>query len=89
MPSSATERAMRSVEIAAMVGSISSRNALNMRFVKVALSPPAMNNEITTSSREVMKASRAPEITEIRICGSVTVRNARKRVAPRLRATIS
>src|SRR5262249_1137963 len=83
-----TESAMSSVEIEAMVGSISSRSALNMRLVKVALSPPAMNKEITTSSSEVMKANSAPEITEILICGSVTVRKAHARVAPRLRATI-
>jgi hypothetical protein len=48
-----------------------------------------MNSAITTSSSEVMKAGSAPEMTAIRICGSVTVRKARGRLGPRLRATIS
>ncbi len=48
-----------------------------------------MKSEITTSSSEVMNASSAADITEVLICGSVTVRNAQGRLAPRLRATIS
>ena len=48
-----------SVEIAAIVGSIWSRSALNMWRVSVALSPPEMNSAMTTSSSEVMKASSA------------------------------
>ena len=81
--------AIRSEEIAATVGSTSSRRVTNIRRVSVAASPPLMNRATTTSSSEVMKASRAPEKTEKRICGRVTVRKARSREAPRLRATRS
>ena len=45
------------VEIEAIVRSIWSRSALNMLRVRVGLSPPEMNNAITTSSKNVRKAS--------------------------------
>lgn len=41
--------------MAAIVGSIWSRSALNMRRVSVVVSPPEMNSDTTTSSKEVMK----------------------------------
>ena len=80
---------MRMVEMEAIVGSMRSRSALNMRRVIVALGPPETNIAMITSSNEVRNESSAPVITEKRICGKVMTMNARKRVAPRLRATIS
>ena len=75
--------------MAAMVGSIWSRSALNMLRVSVELLPPAMNSARITSSKLVRNDSSAALTSEKRICGSVTVRKARARDAPRLRATIS
>ena len=77
------------VEIAAMVGSIWSRNALNMLRVRVELSPPDTNMATITSSKEVKNASSADVMMENRICGKVTVKNAVNREAPRPRAASS
>lgn len=62
---------------------------MNMLRVRVALSPPDTNRATMISSKLVMKASRALETTAKRICGKVITMKARKRLAPRLRATIS
>ena len=83
------EAAVISVLIAAMVGSISSRSAVNMRLVSGWYAPPEMNSPTTVSSSAEMKAKIAPVITLALICGSVTTRKLRNRFIPRLRATIS
>ncbi|MNH16409.1 hypothetical protein D3C79_760520 [compost metagenome] len=56
---------------------------------RVELSPLTMNRATTTSSNEAMKANSAPEKIDNFNCGSVTLRNAHARDAPRLRAAIS
>ena len=70
-------------EIAAIVGSIWSRKALNIVRVNVGLSPPNIVIATTTSSMEVKKASNAQVMMAKRICGTVMVRNAFQRGAPR------
>src|SRR5882724_8347975 len=81
--------AMSMVEIAAMVGLTWSRSEVNILRVSVEDSPREMKSAMTTSSNEVTKAKSAPDSTEIRICGKVTVKKAIQRLAPTLRATIS
>ena len=77
------------VEIAAMVGSMKSRSALNICLVRVAFTPPEMNMEMITSSNEVRKESSAAVRIEKRICGIVIRKKAFKRLAPKLLATLS
>ena len=43
------------VEIAAIVGSMKSRNALNICLVMVVFTPPEIKMEMITSSKEVRK----------------------------------
>jgi hypothetical protein len=57
------EIAVSSELIAAIVGSISSRSAVNMRLVSVWYSPPEMNSDTTVSSMAEMKANSMPEMT--------------------------
>ncbi|MNJ75626.1 hypothetical protein D3C77_727480 [compost metagenome] len=59
---------------------------LNICRGKVACSGPARNNVTTTSSNEVAKANKAPEITPGAINGKVTRRKAVIGEAPRLAA---
>ena len=77
------------VDIAAIVGSIWSRSARNMLRVIVELSPPATNNEIMISSKEVRKEINPAETDANVICGKVISINALLRLAPRERATFS
>src|SRR5438876_5500153 len=77
------------VEIAAIVGSTSSRSELNIRLVRVEPGPPEMNSAITTSSSAVKKANAHDAATERLSWGSVMVTKAINRLAPRLRATLS
>ena len=77
------------VDIAAIVGSIWSRSARNMLRVIVELSPPATNNEIMISSKEVKKAISPAETKENLICGKVISIKALVRLAPSERATFS
>ena len=60
---------IRTVEIAAIVGSIWSRKAKNILRVIVELSPPETNKEMITSSNEVRKAISDAEMMENLICG--------------------
>src|SRR6266851_3512576 len=83
------DAAVISVLIAAMVGSISSRSAVNIRLVSGWYWPPEMNRPTTVSSIAEMKAKMLPVSTLALICGSVTAKKLRKRLMPRLRATIS
>src|SRR3546814_747877 len=77
------------VEIAATVGSMMSRNAVNMRLVSVVVWLPEIKMAITTSSNEVRNANQpAPNVAR-RICGKVTVQKALKRVAPSTLAAFS
>ena len=57
------------VEMAAMVGSIESRSALNICFVSVAFDPPETNIAMITSSKEVRNDSKAAVTMENLICG--------------------
>ena len=77
------------VDIAAIVGSIWSRSARNMLRVIVELSPPATNNEIMISSKEVRKEISPAETRENLICGRVISIKALVRLAPSERATFS
>ena len=77
------------VDIAAIVGSIWSRSARNMLRVIVELSPPATNNEIIISSKEVRKEISPAETKENLICGKVISIKALVRLAPSERATFS
>jgi len=77
------------VDIAAIVGSIWSRSARNMLRVIVELSPPATNNEIMISSKEVRKEINPAETKENLICGKVISIKALVRLAPSERATFS
>ena len=77
------------VDIAAIVGSIWSRRARNMLRVIVELSPPATNNEIMISSKEVRKEINPAETNENLICGKVISIKALVRLAPSERATFS
>ena len=77
------------VDIAAIVGSIWSRSAKNMLRVIVELSPPATNNEIMISSKEVRKEINPAETKENLICGKVISIKALVRLAPSERATFS
>ena len=77
------------VDIAAIVGSIWSRSARNMLRVIVELSPPATNNEIMISSKEVRKEISPAETKENLICGKVISIKALVRLAPSERATFS
>ena len=60
-----------------------------MRRVIVALSPPEIIIEITTSSSDVMNARNAPVCIENFTCGTVIVHKATARDAPILRAASS
>ena len=62
---------IRTVEMAAIVGSIWSRSARNMLRVIVELSPPETNSEMMISSKDVRKEISDAEISENLICGSV------------------
>ncbi len=75
------------VEMAAIVGSMKSRNAANMCLVRVAFDPPDTKIAIMTSSKEVRNARSAEVTIENLICGKVITKNALSRVAPRLLAT--
>src|SRR5690625_6685722 len=55
----------------------------------VRCSTPATNSTMTISSKEVMKAKRAPEITPGRISGKVTRKKVCRGVAPRLAAALA
>ena len=57
------------VDIAAIVGSISLRRLANMRFVRVAPSPPDRKLAMTTSSKAMMNAKKAPAMTDAGIGG--------------------
>ena len=74
-----------SVATAAMVGVMFSRMPVNIWRGSVTCSGPARNRVTTTSSNEVAKANSAPEITPGAITGSVTRKNVRTGLAPRLR----
>src|SRR5437899_3035961 len=74
---------------AATVGWTCSRTERNISRVSVLVSPRAMNSATTTSSSDDRNAKTADTTMLVRIWGSVTVRKARRRVAPRLRAAIS
>ena len=50
----------------------------------VCWSGPAMNSTATTSSNEVTKANKAPEMTPGRIKGMITLKNVVRGLAPRL-----
>ncbi len=67
-----------------MVGLICSRIPENMRLGIVYSSIPARNSTTTTSSKEVMKANSAPEITPGSTSGTVTLKKVRTPSAPRL-----
>ena len=54
-----------------------------MLRVSVELAPPDTKMARITSSNDVRNDSSAPVITAKRICGSVTMTNARGRDAPR------
>jgi len=69
------------VEMAAMVGSIKSRRALNICFVSVAFDPPETKIAMMTSSKEVRNDSSAAVTIENLICGKVMTKNAFIRVA--------
>ena len=60
---------IRTVEMAAIVGSIWSRSARNMLRVIVELSPPETNSEMMISSKDVRKEISDAEISENLICG--------------------
>ena len=77
------------VEIAAIVGSMKSRKALNICLVMVAFFPPEIKMEMITSSKEVRKDNSAAVNTEKRICGRVIRKKAFHLVAPKLLATLS
>ena len=77
------------VEIAAIVGSMKSRKALNICLVMVAFFPPEIKMEMITSSKEVRKDNSAAVNTEKRICGRVIRKKAFDLVAPKLLATLS
>lgn len=77
------------VDMAAIVGSMKSRKALNMCFVNVALEPPETKIDMITSSKDVRNESNNAVTTENLICGNVIMKNAFARVAPRLLATFS
>ena len=74
------------VEIAATVGSIISLKELNILLVRVVALPPATKMEMTTSSKDVRNANSPAENSENLICGSVIVKKAMNRLAPRLAA---
>jgi hypothetical protein len=80
---------MSSEETAAMVGSISSRILLHIWRGSVIARYPLRKMAITISSKEVIKAKRAPEITPGRIRGKVTLKKVIKRLAPKLMAAYS
>ena len=71
MTSRPDEMMIRTVEMAAIVGSIWSRSARNMLRVIVELSPPETNSEMMISSKDIRKEISDAEISENLICGSV------------------
>ena len=86
---SVVETTIMMVEMAAIVGSMKSRNAANMCFVSVAFEPPETNIAMITSSKEVRNDNSAAVTIENLICGKVMTKNAFTLVAPRLLATRS
>ncbi|MCY1383752.1 hypothetical protein D9M69_719080 [compost metagenome] len=72
--------------MARMLGLICSRRPENICRGMVRCCGPAMNRMTTTSSKEVMKANSAPEITPGRISGMMMSKNTRNGVAPRFSA---
>ena len=81
------EMMMRIVDMAAIVGSIWSRNARNMLRVMVELSPPDTKREMIISSNDVRNEISAADTSENLICGRVISTKARGRLAPSERAT--
>ena len=81
--------AIKSVETAATVGSISVRMPSHICLGSVGCRLPLTKMATTTSSNEVMKASSAPDTTPGRMSGSVTSRNVCQRPAPRFWAASS
>ena len=71
-----------------MVGLISWRIPDHICRGRVNCSGPPTNSTITTSSKEVMKAKRAPEITPGKISGISTLKKLRIGPPPRLAAAL-
>ena len=76
----------RSVATARMVGRISSRMPENIFHGMVRCSTEPTKSTTTTSSKEVMKANSAPDMTPGRISGTMTTKNVRVGLEPRLAA---
>ena len=67
-----------------IVGLNCSLNPVHIWIGIVVLSSPAKNKTITTSSKDVTKANRAPDITPGNIKGIITLKNVFIVSAPRL-----
>ena len=85
---SSIEIITRMVAADKMVGLISWRIPDHICRGRVNCSGPPTNSTITTSSKEVMKAKRAPEITPGKISGISTLKKLRIGPPPRLAAAL-